>query len=165
MRPESRDEAGLVTFPIGALYYAKEAKNNGFVDVGNNEDRWKGELAATIEIGRKISRSEGLYDTKLTGIMHFNSALMRIDVGYERLLRYLTGYKGVSRKDLLSLALSSHGIEEATLRGWFTVRNEVNAMKHRNPEIFSRNRVTFDQMLSALFELVNLLEKHTKFCH
>ena len=81
-------QAGLITFTTGALFSAFEAQKAGFTDRSAHPKRWEAELndaclaAADMAKGRRPSKITWVC------IPHFNSALIRINVGFERLVRH-----------------------------------------------------------------------------
>lgn len=152
------EKAGLLTYPIGALYCAYEAQRSHFTDRTNHPNRWRVELDAAIAAIGDIAASRRPSNSGWTSIVHFNSALFRIDVGFERLIKHVTGSTSCRIAVLIPLA-RKRGIPASALAHWQKVRKqEVNALKHRNPESLTANRMKFAEMVKALQALVDLLE-------
>lgn len=159
LKANTPEKASLITYPVGALYCAYKAKRCGFTDRIALPKRWENELNDARCVAQEIADSKTPSKSEWIGIVYFNSALMRIDVGFERLIRYVTGSKARGVKQLTRQA-QSHRISEHALRRWSTVRSqEVNALKHRNPSALIMNRMTYREMLLALEDLVKLLEQ------
>lgn len=160
LKANTPQKAGLITYPIGALYCAHKAKQCGFADRTAHPRRWENELSEARGVAQEIADSKRHSKSEWIGIVYFNSALMRIDVGYERLIRYITGSTSNDIRTLIQQA-QSHRISGHALRRWRTVRHqEVNALKHRNPSALIIDRMTYREMLLAPDDLVKLLEHH-----
>ena len=150
-------QAGLITFTTGALFSAFEAQKSGFTDRSAHPRRWQAELndarlaAADMAKGRRPSKITWVC------IPHFNSALIRIDVGFERLVRHVTGSNSRNMETLVKAAKSKR-LPGKALRQWQRVRcQEVNKLKHRNPSSLVRYRMKYAEMIKALDDLVSLL--------
>jgi hypothetical protein len=84
---------------------------------------------------------------------------MRIDVAFERLIRYVTRNTS-GRIDVLIRLARKKGIPSKLLRSWEKIRDqEVNALKHRSPSALTKKRMKYAEMLKALEDLVGLLER------
>ena len=152
-------QAGLLTFTIGALYCAYEAKRHGYSDQTAHPDRWQNELNDALDTARRLAASRSPSKPSWVSIVHFNSALMRIDVGFERLVRYAT-HSRTRDVEALIRAAGRCGMSKYALRRWRTIReSEVNALKHRNPSALVRTRVKYSEMVAALGDLTSLLER------
>src|SRR5262245_39071157 len=90
LKASTPERAGLILYASGALYSAFEAKRCGFVDRGTNPNRWREELTNALLASEDIAKGRVPSKSTWVCIVHFNSALMRIDVGFERLIRYVT---------------------------------------------------------------------------
>ncbi len=154
----SPEKAGLLTYPIGALYCAYEAQRCGFTDRISHPNRWRVELDAALSAARDIAKSRSPSKSTWTSIVHFNSALMRIDVGFERLIKHITGSKSC-RIDVLIPLARRHSVSSTTLQQWRRIRKyEVNSLKHSSPDALTKERIKFPEMVRALDALVGLLE-------
>jgi len=159
LKANTAQKAGLLTYPIGALYSAYEAKKCGYTDRTAHPNRWLNELQDALCVAQDIATSRTPSKPSWTSIVHFNSALLRIDVGFERLLRHVTRSKSRNIETLVRLA-KKRGISQGSLKRWRDVRDqEVNALKHRNPSVLTKDRMKFREMLAALDDLSKLLEK------
>ena len=153
------ERAGLLTYTIGALYYAYEAKRHGYSNQTAHPHRWQNELDDALDTARRLAASRPPSKPSWVSIVHFNSALMRIDVGFERLVRYVTHSRARDVEALIRAA-GRCGMSRYALRRWRTVReSEVNALKHRNPSALVRTRVKYSEMVAALGDLTSLLER------
>jgi hypothetical protein len=158
LNANSPEKAGLLTYPIGALYCAYEAQKSNFTDRIGHPKRWRVELDAALAAVGDIAASRRPSMSAWTSIVHFNSALFRIDVGFERLIKHITGSRSC-RIDVLIPLARKHGIPAAALQQWKLIRKqEVNTLKHRNPESLTMDRMKFAEMIKALQTLVDLLE-------
>jgi len=158
LNANSPEKAGLLTYPIGALYCAYEAQRSNFTNRIANPRRWRIELDGALAAARNIAESRRPSKSSWTSIVHFNSALMRIDVGFERLIRHTTKNKNGNIKVLIPLA-RKHGIPASALQHWKNIREqEVNTLKHCNPNALTNERMNFSKMIKALSSLVSLLE-------
>jgi hypothetical protein len=123
------EKAGLITFTIGALFSALEAQRCGFTDRVAHPNRWSIELNDALLTAVDIANSHRLSRMSWISIVHFNSALMRIDVGFERLLRYVTRNTSGQINVLIQLARKK-GIPAKSLCRWKKIRSqEVNTLK------------------------------------
>lgn len=150
---------GLTTLPIGALYCAYEAQGCGFTSRPTGSNRWRIELDDAISAAGAFARGRLPAEPSWIRKVHFNSALMRIDVGFERLIRFMTGSHSCAIAALLPLA-RGRPVPESALAIWRKVRSqEVNALKHRNPEALTMERMTYQDLVKAMDTLVTLLER------
>jgi len=158
LKANNPEKAGLITFPIGALYCAYEAERANFTDRILIDSRWRNELDNALSAERDIGRNQRPSKSSWTSIVHFNSALIRIDVGFERLIKHVTKCTS-SRYPALKAEAIKHGISKKYLLHWDKVRtNEVNKLKHSNPSSLTKQRINYREMLKALEALVELLE-------
>src|SRR5262245_34968299 len=117
LKANTPERAGLILYASGALYSAFEAKKHGFVDRVADPNRWRAELndaqlaATDIAKGRRPAKSTWVW------IVHFNNALFRLDVGFERVVRYVTRSNSGNIKKLLEAA-KGKGISRKALRSW-----------------------------------------------
>ena len=152
------NKAGLLTYPIGALYCAYEAQRCNFTNRVTHPRRWRIELDDALSAAHDIAESRRPSKSSWTSIVHFNSALMRIDVGFERLIKHITG-SGSCRIDTLTPLARKHGVPTSALQQWKKVRKqEANVLKHCNPDALTKERIKFAEMIKALQALVVLLE-------
>ena len=158
LRPKSLPEAGLLTYPIGAVFCAHEAQRCKFTDRVDLPDRWQVELTEAIAAAGALARGQRPSESSWLSVVHFNSALHRIDVGYERLIKHITGRRS-SRFDVLEPLARRARVPGSTLELWRKVRqHEVNRLKHQTGGALSGQRMSFQEMVKALDALVRLLE-------
>lgn len=94
---------------------------------------------------------------------YFNDAMIRVDIAYENLLRRITQLKSDERaEDLVNAAVDAKVIDRTQCDAWLKIRDEVNDLKHRNPEQIARHRrghgVSMKIIISALTKLVALVD-------
>ena len=158
LQAKSVPEAGLLTYPIGAVICAAEAQRCGFSDRKDHPDRWKVELDQALQTAKVVGAGKRPSASTWLSVVHFNSALHRIDVGYERLVKHLTGSRSCRFKELSALAANAR-VPASTIALWGKVRvHEVNRLKHRAGGGLAGQRITFQETLRALDALVRLLE-------
>jgi hypothetical protein len=157
LRASSISEAGLLTYPIGAALCAAESQRCGFADRIDHPDRWRVELDHALEAARLLATNRRPAGTWLS-VLHFNSALHRIDVGFERLIKHITGVRS-SRFEVMEKAARAARVPPETIELWRKVRvHEVNRLKHQVGGALSGQRIKFQDMLRALDALVRALE-------
>ncbi len=158
LKPKSLAEAGLLTYPIGALFCAHEAQRCKFADRVDHSERWRVELKEAIAAAGALARGKRPTESSWLSVVHFNSALHRIDVGYERLIKHITGSRS-SKFDVLEPLARCARVPGSTLELWQKVRkHEVNRLKHQTGGALSGQRMSFQEMVKALDALVRLLE-------
>ena len=162
LKAESLVDAGLLTYPIGALFCASEAQRCKFADRIDHPDRWRVELREALVAAGELARGKRPSESTWLSVVHFNSALHRIDAGFERAIKHITRSRS-SKVDVLEpLALQSR-VPPSTLALWRKVRrHEVNRLKHQTGGTLSGKRISFQEMLTALNALVLLLEARLK---
>jgi hypothetical protein len=159
LEAKSLPEAGLLTYPIGALFCAFEAQRCKFTDRIDHLGRWKLEVKEALFAAGELARNKRPSESSWLAVVHFNSALHRIDAGYERFVKHITGERS-SRFEDLERAARAARIPPAAIALWRKVRTgEVNRLKHEAGGALSGPRVKFQEMLKALDALVRLLEK------
>jgi hypothetical protein len=155
LKARSPEQAGIILYTTGALYSAAEAQRCGFTDRSANPARWSVELETARQAAAEIGKGRRPADSSWVSIVHFNNALWRIDVAFERLVRYVTQDDSKPIKKLLPAGLS-----KGALQRWRVVRDqEVNKLKHRNPSSLTRRRMSYAEMIKALCCLVDEVEK------
>jgi hypothetical protein len=123
-------EAGLLTYPIGALFCAAEAQRCKFTDRGSHEDRWHVELNQALAAAGALARGKRPSESIWLSVVHFNSALHRIDAGFERLIKHITGCRSSNFRALKKAAKHAR-VPALTIALWEKVRQEeVNRLKH-----------------------------------
>jgi len=158
LKATSIPEAGLLTYPIGALFCLFEAHRCKFADRVNHPNRWRVELSNALSAAANLSRGKRPTESNWAAVVHFNSALHRVDVGYERLIKHMTGKRSSRFVDLEKAAREAR-VSKTTIALWRRVRQqEVNRLKHETGGALSGQRITFDETLKALDALVRLLE-------
>jgi len=160
LNARSPEQAGLLTYAIGAVLCAHEAHRSGFSDLVAHPKRWRNELDGALVAAKQISLGKSPSTSAWTAVVHFNGALLRIDAGFERAVRYITRSRARSYP-LLRKAAEKHGIGSRPLDHWHRVRcGEANRLKHQSQGGLAHDRLTFRAMLAALDALVGMLEKH-----
>ena len=130
LKAQSLSEAGLLTYPIGALFCVSEAQRCKFADRIEHPDRWRVELNDALKAARELARGKRPSESTWLSVVHFNSALHRIDVGFERVIKHITGSRSSKIDVLAPLALEAR-VPATTIALWRKVRkHEVNRLKH-----------------------------------
>ena len=160
LKAKSLAEAGLLTYPIGAVFCASEAKRCGFADRINHPNRWSVELSEALSAARQLAVRRRPATSTWLSVVHFNSALHRIDAGYERVVKYVSGCNSSNFEDLARAARNAR-IPATTIALWRKIRKqEVNRLKHEIGGALSGQRISFQDMLKSLDDLVYVLEVH-----
>lgn len=158
LRAKSIEEAGLLTYPIGALFCASEAQRCKFSDRNDHPDRWSIELSQALDAARELGCGRRPSESTWLSIVHFNSALHRIDAGFERVIKHITGKRASEFEGLKTAALSAR-VPKKAIEAWKKIRTqEVNRLKHETGGKLSGKRLSFQDMLKALDALVRLIE-------
>jgi hypothetical protein len=158
LKANSLAEAGLLTYPIGALFCACEAQRCKFADRIDHPDRWRVEVKEALAAADAMAHGKRPSESVWLSVVHFNSALHRIDVGYERLIKHLTKSRSSKFHVLEPLARAAR-VPASTLALWNKVRqHEVNRLKHQTGGALAGQRISFRDMIRSLDALVRLLE-------
>ncbi|MEQ1599805.1 MAG: hypothetical protein ABL880_10620 [Methylotenera sp.] len=158
LKAESLAEAGLLTYPIGALFCASEAQRCKFANRIDHPDRWRVELNEALIAAGELAHEKRPSESTWLSVVHFNSALHRIDAGFERVIKHITGSRSSKIDVLEPLALQAR-VPPTTIALWRNVRkHEVNRLKHHIGGALSGQRISYQEMLKSLDALVRLLE-------
>ena len=117
LKATSISEAGLLTYPIGALFCLFEAHRCKFADRVNHPNRWRVELSDALAVAANLSRGKRSSESSWLSVVHFNSALHRIDIGYERLIKHMTGVRSSRVVDLEKAARVAR-VPKTTIALW-----------------------------------------------
>jgi len=96
LQASSIEQAGLLTYPIGAVFCAAEAQRCGFTDRTSNPDRWRIELHQALTAAPELAHGKRASASSWLAAVHFNSALHRIDAGFERTVKHIAGTRSSS---------------------------------------------------------------------
>lgn len=158
LKARSLPEAGLLTYAVGALFCAFEAQRCGYSNRADHPERWRVEISGALAAAGSLALGKRPSESSWLSGVHFNSALHRIDVGYERLIKHITGCTSSRFEDLEAAARESR-VPQSTLTLWKNVRkHEVNRLKHQPGGALSGQRISFDEMVKSLDALVRLLK-------
>jgi hypothetical protein len=147
---------------LGALYSLIYAKQHGFAERSHSlatDDVLNVQVRATDIAAGKV-RTEG----KWTAGYYFNGALFRIAGVYHRVLKIVAAKENEDDlyvKDLLPLVDANF---QAWTKGTWAhgkttqVYRQVNKLKHQADGIYQGRAVTFNDAVSALAELLELIE-------
>lgn len=154
--PGDPDVVGSLDDLLGSIYSLILAAHHGF------EDRLTRQIEPpVIKIrAEQVMQGNLRLEGKWIAGWHFNSALFRVAAVYHRLLKVLTGRTG-NRPDLQREA-------ERLYRSWTSsswsngnveaVYKQVNTLKHDSAGVYHARDVTFAQGVSAVSEVLALLE-------
>ena len=156
--PKNPEQAGLHTFLFGAVYSTAQAAEYGYNARDVHPERWKRTVAEIKRLASAMGSSSTRQEDRhwLPGF-HANNALLRVDVGFERVLRYVTGNRH-GNIDLLQCLGEKYQFPSRLLATWRDVRKRVNVLKHRNPLQLRQERIPYRQLLRAVEHLVEAVE-------
>ena len=157
----NENEACLTTFAFGATYALARAKELGYTDRGLH-DNWKDRVKEARLLASNLhspKRNRLEKDNKWLAGFHFNNALFRTDVGFERVTRHiaLDATKKDDRKTLSDKARKA-GLARDLIIPWKRLRDEVNDMKHHNAELFKKDRMSYQEAIEALDRLIRAIQ-------
>jgi hypothetical protein len=97
---------------------------------------------------------------------HFNGALFRTAAVCHRTLKVVIGKpeRQIKRVPVLELLCEAEGLyrgwkhEKWEYAGLHAIHLEVNLLKHQSKGLYARRKVTYQQSISAVDELLNLVE-------
>lgn len=163
----NRDKAGLITFTFGAIYALGQAHEHGgvrnsraFVDSWEDRVRDIRELSGGMAQKKRIPITNEKNKLWVAGF-HLNNALVRIDVGFERVCRYwakIPVKKKLDREELESAAVAKN-LPKSLLRPWARLRSmESNLLKHHVSSLFACPRMQYRDVLECLEALVDAVD-------
>lgn len=154
--PSSDEAVGLISVAIGAIYGLQRAVVDSET-LGGVPGR-----SDVMKAAEQLSRKRPPPRIYVVGY-ELNNALLRLDIAFENALRRLTGLCGLERAADLAAAAERKGIPPEDLARWRRIRDEVNKLKHRNPEQIitrkSRRGIQLADGLAATEQLVTLIER------
>jgi hypothetical protein len=156
LHPQNPEEAGIYHFIFGSIFAAEKSKNIDNWHKEIQDDRWGKTLEKITSFAKEMAENKKLPEDWPD--FYFNNALFRVDVGFERVTRYISNYGGRGGIEALKNKAIKSGIPERLLEPWEKIRNEVNALKHRNPEALFKERVTYEELLKAIEKLIETVE-------
>lgn len=158
LKSRGNAQADLVSLAVGAVYALRRADELGYTD-GAGITSWSDVQKA----GRAIANGASPLGRFIAGY-YYNDALLRLDIAYENALRMVTNLHGLEDQKALVAAGRTRGIPGRLMSEWKPIRDEVNVLKHRNPEQRRRHRagqgVRTAAVRAGIDNLVSLLESH-----
>lgn len=151
---ESHDVLDPLDFALGALYALMHAKALDYKDrdFPHNEHKRKQVLLTRAkEMGGGKLRTDG----KWAAGFYFNSALMRLDAGFERFEGALKRIKRAKGKGTVDSGANAPAHWPENME---KVRREVIRLKHIPSGTAGRREVTYKECVKAAGELVNFLQ-------
>lgn len=151
-------ESSLHDF-LGAVYALIIAKRKNFQDRPDRPINIKPVAQRAARIAAGNVKTDGLW---IAGF-YFNNALFRMAAVYHRILKIVAGPVRRGRKDdvptLQSEALARFG-------SWNSIKlhkvhSQVNELKHEPQGIYSGRLVTYQEALTAIGDLLDLIEAWT----
>ena len=140
---------------LGAVYALIYAEENGFEDRPNQPI----ERGVLITRAGQLAQGKVRRDGKWMAGFHFNSAIYRLSATYHRFLKIVSG------KDEKILVLGPE--VEAIYRQWTKsdwkngnireIQSQVDDLKHTPEGIYEFRRATFENAVSAVGELLDLV--------
>jgi hypothetical protein len=163
----NRDKAGLITFTFGAVYALGQAFEHGGVRNRNGcMDSWEDRVRDVKELSRGMAlqhKMPKLDEQNKLWVAGFdlNNALVRIDVGFERVCRFwanIPAKKNLDRRELERRAIAKN-FNKSLLKPWEQIRStEANLLKHHVSILFTRPRMQYSDVLKCLGSLVEAVE-------
>lgn len=150
------DLAGSLDDFLGAIYALILAKQGGFTDRLTRPI----EIAAVEKRAEQIAAGKVRTDGKWMAGFHFNSALFRTAAVYHRILKIVVGrvaYVHSLRSDALQL-YRQWNHSDWTCDKLDMVHSQVNDLKHRPRGIYDQRSVAFQDAVTAVAELLDLIE-------
>ena len=150
--PALNDE---LDFAVGAVYAFMRARELGYQDRKFTlpSEYWDAPLRRAENMGLGKLRRKG----KWAAGFYFNSALMRIDAGYDRILKVVTEKKKGKTparvreiNKMLKTPFRNDNLKK--------VNREVISLKHDPTGIADGRKVIFEEAMFALEELISLVE-------
>lgn len=157
------DAVGVIDDLLGAVYSLILARHHHF------DDRIKTPIEIDVVQKRaaQIENGDVRIDGKWIAGWHFNSALFRIAAVYHRLSKLVLGTPAT--KDYMPTLLPKVKslYRQCTNAEWSckrvgAIHDEVNTLKHTPQGVHSTRYATFDDALTAVGELVELIETWNK---
>jgi hypothetical protein len=161
LESRNENEACLVTFAFGATYALAQAKELGYTDRGLH-DNWKDRVKEARLLASNLhspKRSRLEKDNQWLAGFHFNNALFRTDVGFERVTRHIA-LDALKMDDWRALSDKGRraGLPSELIDQWKRLRAEVVAMKHHNAELFKKDRMSYGEAFEALDRLISAIQ-------
>jgi len=154
--PNNPQQSTIYNFAFGAIYAMARAEELGYTGhtrapgVGMQRSREVKRRTAAMRNREQLPRS----GEWLAGF-YFNDALVRADVSYEHVTRYLTGDRNGNR-EVLSGKAKRLGLPKDKLEPWWLdIRTEVNKLKHRSLKYAEGPVPDYDQVIPAINGLIS----------
>lgn len=156
LKPRTAPEAGLVTYLTGALYYLDCARRLNYSRQIADDRRWLHEAELAHLAATELANGKVPSDKRWHAIVAFNSAIVRLDVAFERLARFGTARRNVDLK-VVRASPKRFNLTSRQVAAWARIRGEVNRLKHRNPSALTRQRISLDEAIGAAVLLSSLI--------
>jgi len=154
--------AGTLDDFLGAVYALFFAKRGDFTDrTARSID-----VTAVQKRAAQMASGELRPDGKWMAGFHFNSALFRIAAVYHRTLKITVG-RPTTRDDVPTLRTHVENLHRQWKQAeWSSghvhlVHSQVNDLKHTPRGVHDRRKVTYQDALAAIGELLDLIEAWT----
>lgn len=138
---------------LGAVYALIQAKQHGFADRTGPI-----QIAAVKERAQMIAAGKVRSDGKWIAGFHFNNALFRTAAVYHRVLKIVVGEKAYVP---VLLPKAQTLFPRWTSNKLSMVHDQVNDLKHTPRGIHDERKVTYDDAVAAVDELLVLIEGWT----
>ena len=151
---------GLISVAVGVIYAITSAVKLGYSGQRSRRTQQVHVRKAAEALARGETPETSVY---LAGY-YFNDSLLRLDIAYESVLRRITRQRGNEpAAELIELAATKNSLNREQFTEWLRIRDEVNALKHLNPDQIERHRtgraVDVKTVATALIKLIPLIEK------
>ncbi len=138
---------------LGVVYALIFARQQGFV----NRSSIPIEVDKVVVRAQDVAKGRVRVDGKWMAGFHFNSAIYRLAAVYDRVLRVVVC--GGEKERVGSLRDKA----KERYSGWNSdqldrINEQVNTLKHRPPGVFEGRKAVYLDAMSALAELLNLID-------
>jgi hypothetical protein len=154
-----RNAVGSLDDLLGAVYSLILARHYYFI---NRTDQTI-DIEVVLTRAQQIQRGEVRTDGKWIAGWHFNSALYRIAAVYHRLLKVVWG-QPATHDNIPTLRPKIEDLyRQWTKIDWSSscvhaIHTQVNTLKHTPKGIYSSRTATFEDAITSIDELLNLVE-------
>jgi hypothetical protein len=158
----NKDLVGSLDDFLGAIYALVLAKHGNFEDRSNREI----EVGVVLKRANQIASGEVRTSGPWIAGFHFNSALFRIDSVYHRILKIVVGVVE-EKNEVGALASKARKFYRKKGIGWTNesldrIHDQTNNLKHSSKGTYDGRIVSYEGAISAVEELLKLLEAWCK---
>ena len=157
--PQDEADEGLLNFVVGAVYSAAQCERLG-VKLSEPKEPSTGleYIKAVKAVARDIAEEKGPpSESPWLPLYFFNNALFRTDVCFERVAQRLVGGALPQGIDEIKARVREKqpNFPQRYFVRWALIRQEVNNMKHKSPQLLKKRRVHFKLLLKSINDLLS----------